>query len=562
MGTSSEEQRVITADAVSAVQAGDLPPVGGFGTEQLTHDLLGGFGAVPPAVLVGEWFRLLRELGKVALGISDVEPAAGDRRFRDPAWTENAAARPVMQAYLAWAESLQRIADAEPDWNRRERLRFAFTALSDAMAPTNTLLGNPAAVKRAIETGGRSLVRGTLNWLDDLLHNGGMPSQVDKEPFELGGNVAASPGAVVFRNEMCELIQYMPTTERVHARPMLVIPPPVNKYYILDLAPGKSLIEHAVASGIQAFCISWYNPDPSEAHWGIDEYVNCALQAIDAVCEITGSEDLTTFATCAGGILTSILLGHMAASNDRRVKAAGFGVMMLDMSCPTLMGVFADERTVEATNQQVSRAGVISGRDMAGFFTWLRPNDLVWNYWVNNYLMGNDPPANDILFWNSDSTRLPARFHGQLMKLYLENPLVEPGRLTVLGTPIDLEKVDCDVFAMGGTTDHIAPWKACYEATRLFGGSSEFVLARAGHVQSLVSPPSYAKAGYFAGGDHQQTDADAWLASATEHKGSWWARWTDWLKARSGEERTASVKLGSRRHPPMDAAPGTYVLKP
>jgi len=259
--TADEEQAATAEGAVSSVQAGDLPPASGPEAERAAGGMFDAFAGVPPAVLAAESVRFAREMTRIALGTSDVEPDPADRRFRDPTWTENRFARPVMQAYLAWAEGLQRVVDADVDWNRRERLRFAVTAVSDALAPTNTLFGNPAAIKRALETGGGSLLRGTRNWLDDLLHNGGMPSQVDKRPFAVGSNVATTPGAVVFRNAMCELIQYAPATPRVHARPLLIIPPPINKFYILDIAPGKSLVEHAVTRGLQTFCISWYNPN-------------------------------------------------------------------------------------------------------------------------------------------------------------------------------------------------------------------------------------------------------------------------------------------------------------
>jgi polyhydroxyalkanoate synthase len=513
-----------------------------------------------PGTLARELMTLGRELAAVAAGRSTVEPARGDRRFADTTWRENPAYRRAMQGYLAWCRSVDRLIDAAGlDWRSTERARFASTILTEALAPTNALAGNPAALKRSFETGGRSLVRGARNLLHDVRHNRGMPSQVDRKPFVLGENIALSKGAVVYRSEVCEVIQFAPTTAEVGARPVVMIPPQINKYYIMDLAPGRSFIENAVANGVQFFSISWRNPRPEHRAWDLDTYVQGCLDAIGAACEVTGSKDVNLMGLCAGGITTSVTLAHMAAAKDPRVHSVTLPVTMLDMSVPSTAGIFSSERLAASAIRQSQRKGVLSGSEMSRVFAWMRPNDLVWNYWVNNYLMGNPPPTFDILAWNNDTTNLPAALHAQFLRILLGNALTHAGELSVLGTPIDLGAVRVPSYVLAGVTDHITPWRACYRATGLLGGDSTFVLSNSGHIQALVNPPGNPKASYFTG-PTPGPDPDAWRAAATEHRDSWWGHWLEWVRARGGPMRPAPERLGSRRHPPMEAAPGTYVL--
>ena len=378
---------------------------------------------------------------EILAAIASAHPAIGvlDSRFTDPTWRENPAYRRAMQGYLACGHSLDRLIDrARLDERTTQRARFAAELVVDAAAPTNQLPGNPAALKRSFETGGRSLVRGARNLLDDLLRNGGMPSQVDRRPFVLGESIALSRGAVVHRDEVCEVIQYAPTTPEVRARPLLMIPPQINKFYVMDLAPGRSFIEHAVAHGQRFFAMSWRNPSPEQRDWDMDTYVRACLDAIGVACEVSGADDVNLMGLCAGGITTAILLAHMAVAGDERAHSVTLPVTMLDMSVPSTAGMLASERVAEAAIARSRRQGVLRGRDMARVFAWMRPNDLVWNYWVNNYLMGNPPPAFDILAWNNDTTNLPAALHEQFVRILLENLLVVPGGLTVQGTPIDL----------------------------------------------------------------------------------------------------------------------------
>ena len=501
------------------------------------------------------------ELLKIAAGGSNVEAEAGDKRFADPTWAGNPFYRRMMQTYLAWRAAMHSLAvprEADGNWKLASQQRFAVTLLTEALAPTNTLIGNPAALKRAFETGGKSLIAGARNFMSDLWNNGGMPSQVDKRSFKVGENLAVTPGSVVWRNQLIELIQYAPSTRQVYERPLLIVPPQINKYYVLDLAPKRSLVEHAVAHGMQIFVVSWRNPGPQHRDWGLDDYIGAIKEAMGAALEITGSPDLNLLAVCAGGITSSLMLGHLAASGDRRVNAATLLVTMLDSSQPSMTGMFTTEENVRTAATRSQQKGVLDGASMARIFAWLRPNDLVWHYWVNNYLMGQDPAPFDILYWNSDSTNLPARLHAGFLDILLRNPLVEADKLEILGTPINLRNVSCDMYMVAGLTDHICAWRACHRAARLFGGRTEFVLNSSGHVQSIVAAPGNFKSKYLTNA-RLGSDADHWFETATEHKGTWWDHWLEWLGRRAGEQKAPPAALGSEHFPPMEAAPGTYV---
>ncbi len=515
--------------------------------------------AKQPQVFARRAAKLAGEQAKIAAGMSKIEPNPKDRRFTDEVWSDNPIYKRLAQSYLAFDEQVHGLVD-DLDIDDKTRLRTEFLAdlATDAVAPTNSLLGNPAAMKEARRTKGRSLVDGARHAMHDVRHNGGMPSMVDSRPFTPGDTIAATPGSVVFRNEVLEVIQYEPTTAKVFKRPMLVVPPQINKYYILDLAPGRSLFEHLVGAGHQVFAISWRNPGPEHRDWTLDTYVAAIIEATDAALEITGATDLNLLGVCAGGITNAALLGHLAAVEDKRIRSASFLVTIIDWDVPSTMGTMISGPVVETATRRSQQQGVLKGDDLNKIFAWLRPNDLVWNYVVNNYLMGKNPPAFDVLAWNGDSTNLPAGLHADFMKIAANNSLTKAGEVDVLDTPIDLGAVDCPSFVVGAVTDHITPWEACYETVNLLGGKSEFVLSSQGHIQALVNPAGNPKGKYFTNPEPSET-VDEWRESATEHAGSWWDHWTKWLKAHGGRKVNAPTELGSDQHEPIMAAPGAYV---
>jgi polyhydroxyalkanoate synthase subunit PhaC len=514
-----------------------------------------------PRALARQQAAFASELIRIVTGQSDLAPEQDDRRFQDTTWTNNPFYRAWLQTYLAWRGSLNTFVDnAGFDGTNVARARFAVSLLTEAFAPTNFLFGNPAALKRLFETGGGSILRGFQNLLKDFVNNGGMPSQVDKSAFQVGKNLALSPGSVVFKSKVFELIQYTPQSDQVYTRPLLIVPPQINKFYFLDLAPGKSLIEYSVKNGLQVFLISWRNPTAAHRDWGFETYINAVLEAINVARAITGSPDINMLGACAGGITLMALMSHLAAKRDTRINSVTSMVTLLDTQIESQIGMFATKGTVALARRASQLKGVLRGDELGRVFTWLRPNDLIWNYWVNNYLMGNDPPAFDILYWNNDSTRLPARLHSEFLDLFMINPFKNPGKLSVLGTPIDLSKVKVDSYTVGGITDHITPWKGCYSATQMLGGKREFVLSSSGHIQSVINPPGNSKARFFT--NPQLTERpDEWLAGAQQQSGSWWEHWRDWIFARSGKSRQAPAGPGNKQYPPKTAAPGIYVFE-
>jgi polyhydroxyalkanoate synthase subunit PhaC len=499
------------------------------------------------------------EAARIVAGRSSVGPAKGDARFRDETWSSNPAYHRLMQLHLALSRSLiEAVDDAELEWREAERARLLVEILTSAVAPTNMLLGNPAALKRAFETGGGSLLRGARNFLHDLRTNRAMPSQVPAGQFEVGRNLAATPGAVVYRDEICEVLQYESTTPTVHSRPALLIPPPIGRYYFMDLAPGRSFIEHAVAQGLSMFVISWRNPGPEHRNWDLDTYAEAVLRAIDVVREIADSDDVNTLSLCAGGVITAAVLNHLQDEGEQPIHSASFGVTLLDFDVPMPIGAFRIPAVLSLARERSARTGVLKAQDLAPVFTWMRADDLVWKYWVNNYLLGKDPPAFDILAWNAQGTNLPAALHHQFLDIFVRNTLVDGG-MEVLGTPIDLGKIKVETYVTGATTDHLTPWRGCYRTTQLMSGPSTFVLSNAGHIASLVNPPGNPKAHYYAGPE-PGGDPDEWLAGAEKRQGTWWDHWTEWVTRRSGDERAAPPGLGSAKHGVIEQAPGAYVL--
>ena len=554
-----ELERAAAADAAEQILGAN--PLLGIDREELlaAGRRLLRLMTVNPQALIEENIAFARELVEIAMGRSKIAADPRDRRFSHVIWQKSGYYKRLMQGFVAWRDMLNRVLDrADTTEDDRERARFVLQLFTETFAPTNSLLGNPGAFQRITETRGKSLLYGLQNFLDDLANNFGMPRQVDERKFQVGRNLATTPGAVVYRGEVFELIQYTPQTEQVHHRPLVIVPPQINKFYATDLAPGRSFAEFAVRNGVQTFCISWRNPTAAQRDWNVDTYLTACKEAIAVAREITGADKVNTMAACAGGFTLATLLGHLKASGDDSVESATLLVTVLDTEAPTLLGQFASKTGVAATIEKSRRKGVLEGSEMARVFAWLRPNDLVWLFVANNWVMGNRPPAFDILYWNSDTTRLPAEFHADLLRMFMENPLKAPGKITALGTPIDMTKVTVPAYVVAGITDHITPWQACYQSKNILRGKMDFVLSSSGHIQSIVNPPTNPKAKYFLNASMPDAPED-WLAGATETAGSWWDHWANWYRGHGGGEVPAPRTLGSPANPAGDPAPGRYV---
>lgn len=502
---------------------------------------------------------------KIVTQKSDLAPDPRDKRFLDPTWAKNPFYKAGMQYYLAVQKGTAAwMKDLKLDELERARANFVVQMLLDSMSPTNTLIGNPSAIKRAFDTGGVSLVKGLKNAYEDITENDGLVSQVDKKPFKLGKNIATSEGAVVYKTEMMELIQYTPTTPDVHKIPLLVIPPQINKFYVNDLTPEKSIVKFLLDAGIQVFVVSWRNPLAEHRGWGLDAYVDSLVEAMDVITDVTKSKKINVSGACSGGITTATLLSKLAAAGDERVNAFVLMVCVLDpQMTDSEVGALVSKNGIEMARRRSAKKGVLDGSSLARTFAWLRPNDLVWNYVVNNYLHGDDPPPFDVLFWNNDSTNLPAQLHSDYLRVYEEQPFVNPGKVDLAGHKIDLTKVKQDCFIVAGVTDHITPWKACYRTTQMLGSENiEFVLSHSGHIQALLNPPGNPKAKYYRNPNKPPATTDQWMiGGASETAGSWWPHWKEWLVARSGPTKKSPAKLGSANHAPGDAAPGAYAFE-
>ena len=486
------------------------------------------------------------------------EPLApGDKRFSDRAWQENPFLRAYAQSYLttaAWAGDLLEAATV-PDLVARQA-RFSLRMLIDAAAPTNLPWANPTVVKEAYDTGGRSLLAGLANFVDDVTHNGGRPRQVDSSGFEVGRNMAATPGRVVFRNELMELLAYEPQTELVHAQPILCSPPWINRYYIMDLAPGRSFVEYAVQHGFTVFMISYRNPDSSMGGTTWDDYLRLGfLAALEQVQLLSGSDVVNVVGLCLGGTMSTIGLAYLAAQGESdRVGWMTLTNTLADFSVPGELGVFTDEAGISKMEQAMRKHGYLPGSSMAQAFDWLRGNDLVWNYVVSNWFMGKKPPPFDLLTWNGDSTNIPAAMHSQYLRAcYLRNLLIDPDAFSIAGTPIDLGRIRQPLYVLGAEVDHIAPWRGTYLTTQAVGGTARYTLTSSGHIAGIVNPPGNAKATYTTGLAGRGVSADQWLAGAEQFKGSWWDHWVAWAAERSGE------MVAPPRLPEGEPAPGSYV---
>jgi polyhydroxyalkanoate synthase len=508
--------------------------------------------------LIDQNLSLYKSMFEIATGSSTIAPDKKDWRFQDETWTKNPLYRRLSQAYLAMADAVEKMIPEDLPLEEKARAQLTASIVTSTFAPTNTLLGNPAAITRTLESGGSNLARGFSAFLKDLVENGGMPRQVDDSQFEVGRNLAATPGKVVHTSEMFELIHYKPSTDTVYETPVLLIPPQIGRFYFTDLAPGRSFAEYTVSQGLQYFAISWRNPSSEEAKWGLEDYVEAAIEAVDAVAKIADQPKVNLVGFCAGGMLASIMSAYFSAIGNEVVNSLTLCVTMLDFKIDAALGAFRFPTLLTVAKAQSAMKGVLPGTELHKIFTWLRPNDLLWNYWVNNYLMGEEPPAFDILAWNNDSTNLPAQLHDDFLRLFEDNKLMEPGQYETLGVAVDLGKITCDSCIVGAITDHLTPWKACYLASNFLGGESTYALSNGGHIAALVNPPTNPKAFHWIG-PATATDADAWLAETPKLQGSWWRSWTAWCSERSGAKITAPKALGSKDFKPTLDAPGNYV---
>ncbi|MGB6117374.1 MAG: alpha/beta fold hydrolase [Mesorhizobium sp.] len=517
-----------------------------------------------PQLLMQQWMNFATDFTKIVTGQSEIEVDPKDRRFADPAWKSSALHKGLAQSYIAWSKTVTELV-AKTDLPEKEaaRARLVTSIFVDTMAPSNNPVLNPTALKTFVDSGGKSAVAGLKNFLDDMTKNGGLPSSVDASKFKIGQNIANSPGTVVFRNEVLELIVYSATTDEVHQRPFVLVPPQINKYYSADLSPDKSMVRFLAANGIQPWCISWRNPTEKQADWGLDTYIKALDEAVDAAREITGSDTVNIMGSCSGGITLSTYLAYLAGKKQKKIEQLFLAVCVLDTEAETDndMAALVTPETVMAAKTMSKARGVLDGQEMAKMFAWMRPNDLIWNYWVNNYLLGNQPPAFDVLYWNADTTRLPARLHGDFLDLIFTNPFVNGGRMSIDGVPIDLKKVKVDTYVIAGTTDHITPWKAVYQTARLYGDKTTFILSNSGHLQSLLNPPGNPKAWYVKG-TASAKDPDEWTKTAEKKEGSWWLDWAEVLKAKSGPVVKADSISGSDKFKVLGAAPGTYIFEP
>jgi poly[(R)-3-hydroxyalkanoate] polymerase subunit PhaC len=491
-------------------------------------------------------------------------PAAGDRRFADAAWSENALFDYIKQSYLLTARWMQSIVQNVEglDEHTARKVDFYTRQFVDAMAPSNFVLTNPEVLRATIESGGENLLNGLKHVLEDLERGKGrlMIKMTDMEAFQVGKNLAVTPGKVVYQNDLLQLIQYAPTTETVQRRPLLIIPPWINKFYILDLRPRNSFVRWAVAQGHTVFVVSWVNPDERLAAKTFDDYmIEGPLAALDAMAAATGESEANVIGYCLGGTLLAATLAYMAARNDKRFVSATYFASMVDFAEAGELAVFIDEEQLHMLEERMRQHGYLEGADMATTFNMLRANDLIWSFVVNNYLLGKEPFPFDLLYWNSDSTRMPAAMHSfYLRTMYQENKLAAPDALTLAGTPIDLRRIATPSFILSAREDHIAPWKSTYAATQLYQGPVKFVLAASGHIAGVVNPPDQMKYGHWTSSKLPKRPDD-WLAGATYHEGSWWPTWERWV-ARHGGGRVPARQPGDGKLTPIEDAPGSFVL--
>lgn len=513
-----------------------------------------------PRTVVRHAASLVADLGRVGLGVSEAAPVRGDRRFHDPAW-RNWLFRRVLQSYLTLAATSRELLDeAGLDWATDQRLRILVENLIDALAPTNFPLTNPVVLKATIEKGGANFVAGARAALRDAASPLRLPASVDRTGFVVGETLASSPGAVVRRDPMFEVLQYEPRAPEVYQTPVLLIPPMISKYYVVDLSPGNSMVRYLGERGLQCFALSWRNVSKAQAHWALEDYIAAIVDAVDTVADVAGSEQVHLSGLCAGGIMSTCAAAHLAQiGRIDRLASLNLNVTVLDLDRGSPVMAFVSPEAAKVASTKVRQRGYLPGAELSRTFAWLRANDMIWNNFVNNYYMGNRPPALDLLAWNLDSMNMSAGAHADMMRIGLENPLPKK-TLQMLGTTLDLSKITCDAYSVGAETDHLTPWPACYRSVRLLGGKTRFVLSTSGHVAAVIHPPGNPKSAYWIG-DESIPEPDAWFAKATTHKGTWWEDWSAWLSERSGPKKEPPAALGNASYRPVGPAPGEYVFQ-
>jgi polyhydroxyalkanoate synthase len=513
-----------------------------------------------PRVAARHAGSLLADLGRVAVGVSEIAPARGDRRFRDPAW-QNWLFRRVLQNYLTLAAKGRELVDeAELDWANDQRVRILVENIIDALAPTNFPLTNPVVLKTTIEKGGANFVAGARAALRDAASPLRLPASVDRTGFVVGETLANSPGAVVRRDPMFELLQYEPRAPEVYQTPVLLVPPMISKYYVVDLSPANSMVRYLGERGLQCFALSWRNVTKAQAGWSLDDYIAAIVEAVQTVADVTGSEQVHLSGLCAGGVMSTCAAAHMAQTGEiDRLASLNLNVTVLDLERGSPVMAFVSPEAAKVAGTKVRQRGYLAGTELSKTFAWLRANDMIWNNFVNNYYLGNNPPSLDLLYWNLDSMNMSAAAHADMMRIGLENPLPKK-TLELLGTTIDLSKITCDVYSVGAESDHLTPWPACYRSIRLLGGKTRFVLSTSGHVAAVIHPPGNPKSAHWIG-DESIAEPDDWFAKATVHKGTWWEDWSAWLAERSGAKKEPPAALGSASYRPLGPAPGEYVFQ-
>jgi polyhydroxyalkanoate synthase len=515
-----------------------------------------------PVKVANRGTSLAAGLAQAVVGSSHREPPKGDRRFSDPAWEESWLFRRLVQGYLTTADEARALVDdAELDWTHDQQARIVVDNLIDALAPTNFPLTNPTALKAIIDRGGGNLVVGARQFAKDMSAAPRIPANNDRSAFAVGESVACTPGAVVSRKPKYELLQYQPVTEEVREVPVIFIPPMISKFYCVDLSPGRSLIEYLVANGQQTFTMSWKNATKTEADWDFDSYMQAIIEALRTTAEACGTDRVHVAGLCLGGIMSTCAVSHLAQTGEQDLIAGlTLNVTVLDNERAGPVLALTSPASAAVAKAKSKRQGYLAGTELATTFAWLRPNEMIWNNVVNNYLLGKKPPAFDLLYWNGDSQNMPAAAHRDLVQFGLDNPLARPGAVTVLGTPIDLSQVTVDAYAVGAETDHLTPWGHCYRTVNLLGGDTRFVLSSSGHIAAIINPPGNPRARYHVA-DEYPAEPEEWLASAEKRPGTWWDDWVAWLAERSGPLKPAPQRLGNRKHKVVGRAPGDYVLE-
>ncbi len=574
--TAQQMQETLGQGLKQAMEVFSTSQTGGLSQEKKSMSMLPGQG---PAAISFDLIKL-QELQKRYLDDSSAlwnqclqpqatESALSDRRFSAQAWKKNPLSQFSASAYLLNSQALMGLAEAaEGDAKTKARLRFAVEQWMAATAPSNFMALNADAQQKAIDTRGQSIAQGLANMLHDMKQ--GHVSMTDESLFEVGKNVATTEGAVVFENEFFQLLEYKPLTEKIHEKPFLLVPPCINKFYILDLQPENSLIRYAVAQGHRTFVLSWRNPDQSMAEKTWDDYIeHAAIKAISVVQEITGSATINALGFCVGGTILATAVAVLAAKGEKPLASMTLLTSLLDFTDTGILDIFIDETSVKYREDEMGKGGLLKGTDLASTFSFLRPNDLVWNYVVGNYLKGETPPPFDLLYWNSDSTNLPGPFYAwYLRNTYFENKLMKAGEAVVCGEKVDLGKLDMPVYIYGSREDHIVPIGGAYASTQILPGKKRFVMGASGHIAGVINPPAKNKRSYWthnklsttsaAGSKFPAAQAD-WLKGATEHPGSWWTDWSDWLAGYAGKQIAAPKAYGNRKYKAIEPAPGSYV---